>query len=96
MSSINRNLTEGSNVISCIASRWTKNTTTTRLTTEEAQAIVLEHAGFAAEDVQWLRTEFEMDDLVPQYEVQFRQGGLEYEYEVHGETGEILSMDVDD
>ena len=58
--------------------------------------VVLEHAGFAAEDVQWLRTEFEMDDRVPQYEVQFRQGGLAYEYEIHGETGEILSMDVDD
>ena len=66
-----------------------------RLTMEEAQAIVLEHAGFAAEDVQWLRTELEMDDRVPQYEVQFRQGGLAYEYEIHGETGEILSMDVD-
>ena len=68
---------------------------TARLTTEEAQAIVLEHAGFPAEDVQWLRTEFEMDDRMPQYEVQFRQGSLEYEYEIHGETGEILSMDVD-
>ncbi|MBQ3590592.1 MAG: PepSY domain-containing protein [Clostridia bacterium] len=46
--------------------------------------------------MQWLRTELEMDDRVPQYEVQFRQGGLAYEYEIHGETGEILSMDVDD
>ena len=67
-----------------------------RLTPEEAQKVVLDHAGVTAEEVKWLRTTFEYDDLVPQYEVQFRIGLLEYEYEIHGETGAILSMDVDD
>ena len=67
-----------------------------RLTPEEAQEIVLDHAGVTAEEVKRLRTGFEYDDLVPQYEVRFRKGFVEYEYEVHGDTGEILSVDVDD
>ena len=68
----------------------------TRLTPEEAQEIVLDHAGVTAEEVKRLRIGFEYDDLVPQYEVRFRKGFVEYEYEVHGDTGEILSVDVDD
>ena len=67
-----------------------------RLTPEEAQEIVPDHAGVTAEEVKRLRTGFEYDDLVPQYEVRFRKGFVEYEYEVHGDTGEILSVDVDD
>jgi len=67
-----------------------------RLTPEEAQEIVLNHAGVTAEEVKRLRTGFEYDDRVPQYEVKFRKGFVEYEYEVHGDTGEILSVDVDD
>jgi len=67
-----------------------------RLTPEEVQAIALQHAGFTADQVQYLRTEYEIDDRVPQYEVQFREGPWEYEYEIHAETGVILSFEKDD
>lgn len=67
-----------------------------RLTTEEVQTIALEHAGFTADQVQFLHAEFEIDDQIPQYEVQFHQGPWEYEYEIHAETGAILSFEKDD
>lgn len=66
------------------------------LTKEQAEAIALEHAGFAADQVTYLRTEYEIDDGIHQYEVQFHQGRWEYDYEINAETGAILSYDMDD
>ena len=66
-----------------------------RLTAEEAQAIALQHAGFTAGQVQFLRTEFDFDDHIDHYDVEFREGRWEYEYEIHAETGEILSAEKD-
>ena len=66
------------------------------LTGEDAMNIALEHAGFAEDEVQGLRAEGEIDDGVPHYDVSFRVGYVEYEYEIHAETGEILSFERDD
>ena len=67
-----------------------------RLPVEEVQKIALAHAGFTAEQVSHLRTEFEYDDRIPTYDVSFREGHWEYEFEIHAETGEILSWEKDD
>ena len=66
------------------------------LTAEEAQAIALAHGGFTPDQVSFLRTEPELWDHVPHYDVEFREGYWEYEYEIHAETGEILSFEKDD
>lgn len=66
------------------------------ITGEEAERIALEHAGFTADQVTRLRTEFETDDGVPRYEVRFRQDRWEYDYEIDANTGAILSYDRDD
>ena len=66
------------------------------LTREEAQAIALSHAGFTADQVTGLRTSRDRDDRTPTYEVEFRVGRYEYEYEIHAETGRILDHDKDD
>ena len=66
------------------------------LTEEEARDIALKHAGFTADQVTGLRTIFEIEHSVPQYEVEFHQERWEYEYEINAITGEIISMDKDD
>ena len=66
------------------------------LTCEEAQAIALDHAGFTADQVTGLRTHRDHDDRTPTYEIEFRVGRTEYEYELHAETGRILDFDRDD
>ena len=65
------------------------------LTREEAQAIALAHAGFTADQVTGLRTHRDKDDRTPTYEIEFRVGRTEYEYELHAETGRILDFDRD-
>lgn len=63
------------------------------LTAEEAQAIALKHAGLAADQVTQLRSRYEVDDAVPEYEVEFRQGDYEYDYTIHAKTGKVLDWD---
>lgn len=65
------------------------------LTKEEAQQIALDYVGLTSDQVSRLHTEYEIDDRIPQYDVQFRQGNLEYEFEIHAESGQILSFDKD-
>lgn len=65
------------------------------LTESEAVMIALSHAGFAAEDVTALHTTFEVDDGVAYYEISFIGSTTAYEYDIHAESGAILSMDMD-
>lgn len=65
------------------------------LTGEQARQIALDHLGFAADQVTRLHTEYEIDDRIPQFDVEFCRGDWEYEFEIHAETGKILSYDKD-
>ena len=65
------------------------------ITKEQAENIALEYAGLTREQVSGLRTEFEIDDGISQYNIEFRQDGWEYEFEIHEKTGKILSYDKD-
>ncbi len=66
------------------------------ISAEKAQTIALTHAGLRADQVTGLRVKYEIDDGVPLYEVEFRSGRWEYDYEIHAETGAVLSFDKDD
>ena len=61
-----------------------------RLTKEEAESIALSHAGLTVGEVTRLHTEYDVDDGVPEYDVDFHAGGFEYDYEIHAETGAVL------
>lgn len=65
------------------------------LTKEDAQAIALAHAELTAEQVSRLRVTSDRDDGVSVYDVEFRCGRWEYEYEIHAETGRILDWEKD-
>lgn len=79
-----------------VSHRVTAPTDAGIISPERAQNIALEHAGFTADQVARLRTEYEVDDGVRLYEVKFRQGRWEYDYEINANTGAILSYDRDD
>lgn len=66
------------------------------ITPEEAQKIALNHAGFTADQVKRLYTDYEIDRGIPHYDVEFDQGFWEYDYEIDAQTGEILSFEKDD
>ncbi len=65
------------------------------LSAQEAESIALEHAGLKAADVKFVRSEYEIDDGVKQYDISFYQDMLEYEYEIHADNGNIISFDMD-
>lgn len=65
------------------------------ITKEDAQKIALDYLGLTADQVQRLRTGYEIDDGIAQYDVEFLEGDWEYEFEIHAETGKILSFDKD-
>jgi len=65
------------------------------LTKEEAEKIALDYLGLTADQVTRLRTEYEIDDRIPQFDVQFYEGDWEYEFEISAEDGRILSYDKD-
>ena len=65
------------------------------VTKEKAEQIALDHLGLSKNQVTRLHTDYEIDDGIGHYDVQFRSGDWDYEFEIHAETGKILSCDRD-
>lgn len=63
---------------------------------EAAWQIALEHAGLTKDQVTNARVVLEKDDGKLEYEVEFHQGTVEFDYDIDAATGEILSFDRDD
>ena len=68
------------------------------VTLEAAKAAALSHAGLKESQVWDMKAELDYDDGRLEYEVEFKSGGMEYEYTIDGVTGNILSFEreVDD
>lgn len=62
---------------------------------EKAKSIALDHAGVSAGQTYEMKVERDWDDGVLEYEVEFKAGGMEYEYTIHGGTGQILKYESD-
>ena len=60
---------------------------------DRAAAIALADAGVARADAAGLRVKADSDDGVALYEVEFRAGGSEYEYDVRASDGAILKAE---
>ena len=73
----------------------TKQGVTNEITAEKAKEIALNHAGLNANQVRDLDIEKDRDDGIVKYEIDFESGRMEYEYEIHAETGKILKAEKD-
>ena len=60
------------------------------LTADEALAIALKHAGYTQDQVTKADSRYQVEDKIPEYEVEFCYDTLEFEYTIHADTGEIL------
>ena len=63
------------------------------ITEEEAKKLALEHAGLNEVAIKSFSIELDWADY--KYEIEFFTKGIEYEYEIHAITGEILEADMD-
>ena len=61
---------------------------------EGAQSIAMKHAGVRAADAAEMETDRDTDGGRIVYEVEFRAGQLEYEYEIDGASGAVLKHKV--
>jgi len=66
-----------------------------QLTKDDAVSIALRHANLTEDQVTRLRVAFGYDDGRPEYEVDFHYNGYAYDYEIHAETGTIITWDKD-
>ena len=67
----------------------------TAFTAEDAKAAALAHAGLTADQVAGMKVEKDKENGLWVFEVEFRQGRLEFEYEIHAETGAVLKWEKD-
>ncbi len=58
---------------------------------EQAKAIAFAHANVDSKQAKIEEIEFDTDDGVILYEIDFNVGSTEYEYEIHAVTGEIIN-----
>ncbi|MBQ2682097.1 MAG: PepSY domain-containing protein [Eggerthellaceae bacterium] len=65
---------------------------------QAALDIALADAGFSAADVFGLEVELDLDSAVVHYDVNFKQGNLEYDYDIDATTGAIVQArsEIDD
>lgn len=63
-----------------------------------AKQAALAHAGFSEADVFDLECELDLDDGVAHYDVDFKSGNMEYEYDIDATTGAVIKSksEVDD
>ena len=61
----------------------------------KAKSIALQHAGVGESAVYDMEVEPDEEDGVPVYEVSFKCGNMEYDYDIHAYTGEILKHEAE-
>lgn len=61
----------------------------------EAKQAALAHAGFSEDQVTFTKFELDHDDGMTKYEIEFTVNGVEYEFEIDANTGDILKTEVD-
>ena len=62
---------------------------------EKATSIALTHANVAAADAKITEAKLDTEDGVMVYEIEFKANGLEYEYDIHAVSGEVVKFETD-
>ena len=67
-----------------------------KLSADEAKKIALDNAGLSSNDVTFIKAEKDLENGKTVYEVEFyTKDNREFDYEIDGNTGDILSYDTD-
>ena len=66
-----------------------------RITEDAAKQIALEKAGKTAEQVRFTKAHLDHDDGRLEWEIEFVEGGMEYEFDIDAHTAAVLEMDID-
>ena len=61
----------------------------------DAKQIALEKVGLAENDVHFTECHKDFENVRQVYEVEFRKGTTEYEFDIDAGTGAVVDMDID-
>ena len=75
---------------------WQEPEQSGEITQDEALEIARKDAGVAESDIRKLEVERDFDDGIWIYQIEFKAGRLEYEYEIAASNGKILKKEIDD
>ncbi|HBA50616.1 MAG TPA: hypothetical protein DCZ91_23030 [Lachnospiraceae bacterium] len=62
---------------------------------ESALEIAYGHAGVNAEEATMIKTEFDSEDGIMVYEIEFLAGTTEYEYDINARTGQVVKYEAE-
>ncbi len=71
------------------------NDDTNKITLDEAKEIVLKHANLEANQVSFIKSEYDVDGGIKKYDIEFYYNNKEYDYEIDAKSGEIIEYDYD-
>ena len=71
------------------------DTSTAKMSEDEAKQIALKHANLTSDKVTFIRSEYEVDNGVEKYNIDFNYDNKEYNYEIDVNTNEIISYEID-
>lgn len=91
---INSNTTNNKNNSSS-SDKVSSSSTTKYIGKEKAKSIAFSNAGVSSGEVKNLSVEFDYDDGVYHYEVEFKFNNKEYTYDINAVDGEILDKEID-
>ena len=66
-----------------------------RITEEAAKQIALEKAGMTTDQVRFTKAHLDNDDGRLEWEIEFVEGGMEYEFDIDAQTGNVFDTDID-
>ena len=73
----------------------TSNNSSSVISSDKAKSIALSKAGLSSSQVYFEKAELDEDDGMMVYEIEFKSGNTEYEFEIDAKTGKILDMEID-
>ena len=68
-------------------------TSSALISADDAKSIAFMNAGVNESNVYDLELEFDEDDGVQSYAIEFKSAGTEYEYDIHAVSGDILKSE---
>lgn len=64
------------------------------ITKERAKEIAVQHAGYTADKVTFVKTELDHDDGLAEYEIEFLADGKKFDIKINAENGGVLETEV--